>query len=249
VARQNGGEASVILPVWHGVGRAEVAAYSLPLADKLAVSSDEGLDEVVRRLLAVIQPEGSTLVIARDHLLRFGRRPPVISDDWWLDVAAAAEANDMEGGWQEPMGWGRWGFDWHNHYAIYNHNRYYSTSRTFYNRNTYYRGGARPGYNGGRGGPGGRDFAGNRPPNAGRGGVYNRPGGTSRPFEGDNRAARGYAEPHGQTGTRSSGFSNYDHGGETRSYSSRGSASFGGARGGGGGAPHGGGGGGGGRHH
>ncbi len=110
VARQNGGEASVILPVWHGVGRAEVAAYSLPLADKLAVSSDEGLDEVVRRLLAVIQPEGSTLVIARDHLLRFGRRPPVISDDWWLDVAAAAEANDMEGGWQEPMGWGRWGF-------------------------------------------------------------------------------------------------------------------------------------------
>jgi Protein of unknown function (DUF3300) len=144
-------------------------------------------------------------------------------------------------------GWGRWGFDWHNHYAIYNHNRYYSNSRTFYNRNTYYRGGARGGYNGGRGGPGGRNFAGNRPPNAGRGGVYNRPGGTSRPFEGDNRAARGYAEPRGQTGTRSSGFSNYDHGGETRSYSSRGSASFGGARGGGGGA-RGGGGGGGGRH-
>jgi len=146
-------------------------------------------------------------------------------------------------------GWGRWGFDWHNHYAIYNHNRYYSSSRTFYNRNTYYRGGARPGgFNGGRGAPGGRNFAGNRPPNAGRGGVYNRPGGTSRPFEGDNRAARGYAEPRGQSGTRSSGFSNYDHGGETRSYSSRGSASFGGARGGGGGAPRGGGGGGGGRH-
>jgi hypothetical protein len=144
-------------------------------------------------------------------------------------------------------GWGRWGFDWHNHYAIYNHNRYYSSSRTFYNRNTYYRGGARGGFNGGRGGPGGRNFAGNRAPNAGRGGVYNRPGGTSRPFEGDNRAARGYAEPRGQTGTRSSGFSNYDHGGETRSYSSRGSASFGGARGGGGGA-RGGGGGGGGRH-
>jgi hypothetical protein len=146
-------------------------------------------------------------------------------------------------------GWGRWGFDWHNHYSVYNHNRYYSTSRTFYNRNTYYRGGARPGYNGGRGGPGGRNFAGNRPPDAGRNGVYNRPGGTSRPFEGDNRAARGYAEPRGQNGTRSGAFSNYDHGGETRSYSSRGSASFGGARGGGGGAPRGGGGGGGGRHH
>jgi hypothetical protein len=58
----------------------------------------------------VIHPEGSTLVIVRDHLLNFARNPPVISDDWWLDVAAAAEANDMEGSWQEPMGWGRWGF-------------------------------------------------------------------------------------------------------------------------------------------
>jgi hypothetical protein len=110
VARQNSGEEAIILPVWHHVGRDEVAAYSLPLADKLAVSSDAGLDEVVRRLAAVVHPEGSTLVIARDHLLNYGRNPPVISDDWWLDVAAEAEANDMEGGWQEPMGWGRWGF-------------------------------------------------------------------------------------------------------------------------------------------
>src|SRR5271170_4338599 len=31
-------------------------------------------------------------------------------------------------------GWGNWGFNWHNHYAIYNNNRYYSGSRTFYNR-------------------------------------------------------------------------------------------------------------------
>src|SRR5579863_8440549 len=42
-------------------------------------------------------------------------------------------------------GWNRWGFDWHNHYAIYNNNRYYSRSNTFYNRNAYYRGGARGG--------------------------------------------------------------------------------------------------------
>ncbi len=38
-------------------------------------------------------------------------------------------------------GWNHWGFDWHNHYAIYNHARYYSRSNTFYNRNAYYRGG------------------------------------------------------------------------------------------------------------
>ena len=139
-------------------------------------------------------------------------------------------------------GWGRWGFDWHNRYAVYNNNRYYSRSNTFYNRSSYYRGGPRGDF---RGRPG----AGNRPPDrgniGGRGGVYNRPGGTTRPFNGDNRAARGYAQPRGQTGTRSGAFSGYDRGGQTRSYSSRGASSFGGgARGGGGGAPHGGGGGG-----
>jgi hypothetical protein len=128
-------------------------------------------------------------------------------------------------------GWGHWGFDWHNHYAIYNHNRYYSRSNTFYNRSNFYRGGARGGaYGGGQFGA--------------RGGVYNRPGGTNRPFNGSSQAARGYAAPRGESGTRSGAFSGYDHGGTTRSYSSRGAASYGGggARGGGGGF-HGGGGG------
>jgi hypothetical protein len=91
-----------------------------------------------------------------------------------------------------------------------------------------------------RGGAGARINESNRPPNAnavGRGGAENRSGATARPFEGNNNAARGYAEPRGQSGTRSGAFSGYDHGGQTRSFSSRGSASFGGgaARGGGGG--------------
>ncbi len=118
-------------------------------------------------------------------------------------------------------GWGHWGFDWHNHYALYNHDRYYSRSRTFYNRGNFYRGG----------GP--------------RGGAFNHPGVGARPFEGNNRAARGYAAPRGESGTRSGAFSGYDHGGEARSYSSRGQSSFGGggfhgggARGGGGGGRH-----------
>ena len=133
-------------------------------------------------------------------------------------------------------GWGHWGgFDWHNHYAVYNHERYISHSTTFYNRNVYYRGG-RGGYSAPSRGdrPGGNYAA--------RGNVYNRPGASPRPFEGNNREARGYAEPHGQSNTRSGAFSNYDHGGESRGYSARGSASFGG---GGGGGFHGGGGGGG----
>ena len=111
-------------------------------------------------------------------------------------------------------GWGHWGFDWHNHYAMFNNGRYYSGSRTFYNRGNFYRGGVA------------------------RGGAFNRPGAAARPFEGNGRAARGYAEPRGQSSTRSGAFSGYGHGGQARSFSSRGSASMGGgggARGGGGG--------------
>jgi len=121
-------------------------------------------------------------------------------------------------------GWGHWGWDWHNHYAVFDHHRYFSQSRTFYNRNSYYRGGARPA-------PGFGHQA------------FNRPGGVARPFEGSRPEARGYAQPRGQAGTRSGPFSNYDHGGESRTYSSRGSSSFGGARGGFGGGGHAGGGG------
>jgi len=126
-------------------------------------------------------------------------------------------------------GWHHWGgFDWHHHYAVYNHERYFSHSRTFYNRNTFYRGG----------GDHGRGFD-------GRG-----PGG--RPFNGDRQAARGYAQPHGQSGVHSGAFSGYDHGGQTRGFSARGNSSLGGGgfHGGGGGGFHGGGGGShGGGHH
>ena len=142
-------------------------------------------------------------------------------------------------------GWGHWGFDWHNRFAVYNHSRYYSRSNTFYNRSSFYRGG------GAGGGARGRINAGNRPANGnigGRGGVYNRPGATARPFNGNQQAARGYAAPRGQSGVRSGAFSGYDHGGQAKSFSSRGRASVGtgAAHGGGGsrggGAAHGGGG-------
>jgi uncharacterized membrane protein YgcG len=134
-------------------------------------------------------------------------------------------------------GWGHWGVGWGGRTVIFNNNRYYSRSNTFYNRNNYYRGGGERGIannvrGGVRGNPGeNRD-------------VYNRPGGRDTPFHGNTQAARGFDQSRGQTGTRSSGFSGYDHGGEARSYSSRGNASFGG----GGGGFRGGGGGGGGHH-
>lgn len=134
-------------------------------------------------------------------------------------------------------GWGHWGYDWHNHYAVYNHNRYYSRSTTFYNRNNYYHGG--------------------------QAGAYGHPGVANKPFNGNTQAARGYPESHGssvhpstgykpsnpqaggaqsvphggggQSGTHSDAFSGYGHGGQARSEASRGSVSMGGSHGGGGG--------------
>src|SRR5659263_496708 len=175
-------------------------------------------------------------------------------------------------------GWGHWGFDWHNRYATYNHDRYHSRSRTFYNRNTFYRGGGGRGWVGNRSGTADRSFNGNRQAarryadprgqrsirwgayhsgtaarsfngnrQAARG--YAEPRGQSsirsgahysgtaaRSFNGNRQAARGYAEPRGQSSIRSGAFSGYGQGGQTRSFSSRGSASIvgGGARGGGG---------------
>jgi uncharacterized membrane protein YgcG len=153
-------------------------------------------------------------------------------------------------------GWHNWGTDWHGHNVVYNHNTYYSRSNTFYNRNNYYRnGGYRgvgsnvnrnlaqehgQGYDNRNGGLG-----------AARAGEENH-GAAAKPFNGDDRAARGFGnsqqqnrgfdQPRTDSGTRSSAFSGYDHGGESRSYSSRGAQSFGGGgggfRGGGGGGGH-----------
>lgn len=110
VARQNAAEEDLILPVWREVTHDDVLAFSPPLADKLALRADAGIADVVAGLAAAIRPQGSTLVIAQDHLVRHGLQPPVISDDWWIDMAATAEGNDVEGTFQEAMGWGRWGF-------------------------------------------------------------------------------------------------------------------------------------------
>jgi Protein of unknown function (DUF3300) len=145
-------------------------------------------------------------------------------------------------------GWGHWGFDWRNRYPLYNHDRYYSRSNSFYNRNSYYRGGGERGVardvqqgvslgrvgDAGRLGNAGRPGDDARSPEAARG--YSS---TAHPFDGT-QAARGYADTRDESAVRSSAFSGYDHGGDVRSFSSRGSASM---RGGGGGAPRGGGGG------
>jgi uncharacterized membrane protein YgcG len=135
-------------------------------------------------------------------------------------------------------GWNHWGTNWGGRSVVFNHNNYYSRSNTFYNRNNYYRnGGARGVANNVNRGVAGRGDTGDR------GGVYNHPGATNHPFNGDNHAARGFGDAHTQSNVHSGAFSGYNHGGESRASSSRGSQSFGGgSRGGGGGGSHGGGG-------
>jgi hypothetical protein len=149
-------------------------------------------------------------------------------------------------------GWNNWGTDWRGHNVVYNHNNYYSHSNTFYNRNNYYRNG---GYRG-VGSSVNRNLAqehgqGYDNRNGGLGAAHG--GAAAKPFNGDDRAARGFGDsqqqnrgldqPRSDSGTHSSAFSGYDHGGESRGYSERGAQSFGG-----GGGGFRGGGGGGGRH-
>ena len=133
-------------------------------------------------------------------------------------------------------GWHHWGCDWHHHWVEHDHYRYYSQSRTYYNRSGYYRSGRD-----------GHDSYWNRTSNRGsgeRGNEYNHSGTSAHRSEGDTRAARGYGNPRGQSNTRTGAFSNYNHGGEERSYSARGRSSFGGGGfhgggfHGGGGGPH-----------
>ncbi len=193
-----------------------------------------------------VSTQGSTVVIepaepdvvyvpAYDPWLVYGY-PVVAWPGWypypgiWYDGPFLSFGIGFGIGWYGGFGWGwgHWGFDWHNHYALYNHDRYYSRSRTFYNRSSFYRGG----------GDRGRGF--DRPGGGDRGRGFDRAGGGARPFNGDRQAARGYAQPRGQSGTRSGAFSDFGRGGETRGFSSRGSSSFGGGgmRGGGGGGRH-----------
>jgi hypothetical protein len=53
-SREVGGK-KVILPDWHDVGFDDVRGYSPTLADRVAVSTNEGLERVVERLLLAMK--------------------------------------------------------------------------------------------------------------------------------------------------------------------------------------------------
>ena len=93
VARETGEDRGMILPIWHHVDRDQVLAFSPPLADLRAAESVAGLSVVVGQLLRKLRPEESPLVVARDILIEKGLSPPVISDEWWLDIVEIKEGD------------------------------------------------------------------------------------------------------------------------------------------------------------
>ncbi len=95
---------SLILPVWHNVEHNDILEYSPSLADLVAISSASGIEAVVSDLLKKIRPSESPLNIARDFLFDNGCIPPVIKDEWWLDIIEIKEKEflypDLNQGWR-----------------------------------------------------------------------------------------------------------------------------------------------------
>ena len=104
VAREMAEDRGVILPIWHHVDRDEVVAFSPPLGDLCAAASASGISNVVAQLLTKLQPNGSPLVVARDILIEKGLSPPVVTDEWWLDIVEIKEGQflypDLNLGWR-----------------------------------------------------------------------------------------------------------------------------------------------------
>lgn len=55
VARETASGKKAILPIWHGIDRAGVTAYSPTLADRVAALSSEGVDAVAAKIVAVLE--------------------------------------------------------------------------------------------------------------------------------------------------------------------------------------------------
>jgi len=64
-----------ILPIWHNVDREYVLGYSPVLADKLAVSTSEGLDRVVTEIQKAVSKDESLKGALREHVTPPSERP------------------------------------------------------------------------------------------------------------------------------------------------------------------------------
>jgi hypothetical protein len=100
----------IVIPIWHGVSKEEVCAFSPPLADTVAILSSRGLESVVHELMKVIRPVASPLIIARDILFDYGLKPPVVTDEWWLEMVTVSNWLSSCGFIPDCGEWGRWSF-------------------------------------------------------------------------------------------------------------------------------------------
>ncbi len=104
VAREIAEDRQVILPIWHRIDRNQILTFSPPLADVFAVSSARGMEAVVNELLKKLRPEESPLIVARDFLISKGVPPPIVTDEWWLDIVEIKEAQlrypDLNPAWR-----------------------------------------------------------------------------------------------------------------------------------------------------
>lgn len=111
VAREMNEDIKVILPIWHNINAEGILKFSPPLADRKAIESKKGLKAVCSELLRKIHPQESPLIVARDELIYYGINPPVVTDEWWLDVAEASNRIPDAGAVPPPNStWGRWTF-------------------------------------------------------------------------------------------------------------------------------------------
>ncbi len=111
VAREMDEPNNVILPIWHNITKKQVLTFSPPLADRIAIETNKGVKSVCAELLRRLRPQESPLIVARDELIHFGLSPPVVTDEWWLDVIEASN-RIPDGGIVPPDNslWGRWTF-------------------------------------------------------------------------------------------------------------------------------------------
>jgi hypothetical protein len=110
VQRQLFQNEKVIIPIWLDVSLEDVVEYSLPLSNIIAIIANKGMQHVIDQLMKVLKPEGSSIIIARDILIDYGMKPPIVTDDWWHSAIEYCGSNPMEDTFQSSMGWGRWGF-------------------------------------------------------------------------------------------------------------------------------------------
>jgi hypothetical protein len=106
VSREMAEGRHITLPIWHDITHAEIVQHSPPMADLFALKTSDGLDWITAELVKILRPEASPLIVARDFLLEKGVTPPIITDEWWLDMVEFKEGQLRN---PEPGLW-RWIF-------------------------------------------------------------------------------------------------------------------------------------------